>query len=65
MAPAHKTLLTGLATFVGGTLLWLFGLDEEIVIFVPSKIGLFLMVLGAVETLYGAYRVMRDHRDPA
>ncbi|MBN6054984.1 hypothetical protein JYK22_23810, partial [Nonomuraea sp. RK-328] len=58
MTSARKTLLTGLATFVGGLALWLFGLDEEIFIFTPSKVGVVLMVVGGVETLYGVYKVM-------
>ncbi|RVX41649.1 hypothetical protein EDD27_4210 [Nonomuraea polychroma] len=64
MTSARKTLLTGLATFVGGLALWLFGLDEEIFIFTPSKIGLVLMVLGGVETLYGVYKTVRGDAEP-
>ncbi|TMR25311.1 hypothetical protein ETD86_01575 [Nonomuraea turkmeniaca] len=60
MTSARRTLLTGLATFVGGLALWLFGLDEEIFIFTPSKIGLILMVVGGVETLYGVYKTVRS-----
>ncbi|MGP3920330.1 DUF5708 family protein [Nonomuraea sp. 10N515B] len=64
MTSARKTLLTGLATFVGGLALWLFGLDEEIFIFTPSKIGLVLMVLGGVETLWGVYKTVRSDAEP-
>lgn len=60
MAPAHKTLLIGLATFVGGVLLWQFGLDVEIVVFTPSKIGVVMMIIGGLETLYGVYKLMRS-----
>ncbi|NUW38633.1 DUF5708 family protein [Nonomuraea rhodomycinica] len=63
MTSARKTLLTGLATFVGGVALWLFGLDEEIFIFTPSKIGVVLMVVGGVETLYGVYKVVSGADD--
>ncbi|GAA3144916.1 MULTISPECIES: DUF5708 family protein [Nonomuraea] len=59
MASARKTLFTGSLTFVVGLALWLFGLDEEIVIFTPSKIGVVLMVLGGLETLYGVYKLKR------
>ncbi|NRQ31384.1 hypothetical protein HII36_05960 [Nonomuraea sp. NN258] len=65
MASARKTLLTGLVTFVAGLLLWRYGLDEEIVVFVPSKIGLIMMVVGGLETLYGVYKVVRANgEDP-
>ncbi|TDD05127.1 hypothetical protein E1292_17895 [Nonomuraea deserti] len=63
MAPAHKTLLTGLAVFVAGAALWLFGLDVEIVVITPSKAGVVMMVLGALEALYGVYKIVRG--DPA
>ncbi|MEV4115672.1 DUF5708 family protein [Nonomuraea sp. NPDC049695] len=59
MASARKTLITGSATFVVGLALWLFGLDEEIFIFTPSKVGVVLMVLGGLETLYGVYKSVR------
>ncbi|MEV4564792.1 DUF5708 family protein [Nonomuraea sp. NPDC049419] len=59
MASARKTLFTGSLTFVVGLALWLFGLDEEIFIFTPSKIGVVLMVLGGLETLYGVYKLVR------
>lgn len=59
MAPARKTLLKGSATFVVGLALWLFGLDEEIVVITPSKVGVVLMVLGGAEMLYGIYRSTR------
>ncbi|MCG5217045.1 DUF5708 family protein [Streptosporangium soli] len=59
MASARKTLLTGSITFVAGLALWLFGLDEEIFIFTPSKIGVVLMVVGGLETLYGVYKSVR------
>ncbi|MEU7000092.1 DUF5708 family protein [Nonomuraea sp. NPDC046570] len=60
MAPAHKTLLTGLTVFVAGVALWLFGLDIEIVVFTPSKLGLVMMVIGGLEALYGLYKTVRD-----
>jgi hypothetical protein len=56
MASARKTLLTGSIAFVAGLALWLFGLDEEIFIFTPSKVGVVLMVIGGLETLYGVYK---------
>ncbi|MFE3449709.1 DUF5708 family protein [Nonomuraea sp. NPDC059194] len=59
MGSARKTLLTGLATFVAGLALWLFGLDVEIVVFTPSKIGVILMVVGGLETLWGVYKIVR------
>ncbi|GAB2907938.1 DUF5708 family protein [Nonomuraea fastidiosa] len=59
MASARKTLFTGSLTFVVGLALWLFGLDEEIFVFTPSKIGVVLMVIGGVEALYGLYKVLR------
>ncbi|MER6944582.1 DUF5708 family protein [Nonomuraea sp. NPDC000554] len=59
MAPAHKTILAGLATFAVGSALWLFGLDVEIVVFTPSKVGVVLMVVGGLETLYGLYKSVR------
>ncbi|MBE1593584.1 DUF5708 family protein [Nonomuraea angiospora] len=62
MAPARKTFLTGLTVFVIGLALWLFGTDVEIVVFVPSKIGLVMMVLGAIEAAYGLYRMARSER---
>ncbi|MFI6738670.1 DUF5708 family protein [Nonomuraea sp. NPDC050451] len=62
MAPARKTFLTGLAVFVIGLALWLFGLDVEIVVFTPSKVGVVMMVLGAIEAAYGLYRMARDER---
>ena len=56
MASARKTLLTGSITFVAGLALWLFGLDVEIFIFTPSKVGVVLMVIGGLETLFGIYK---------
>ncbi|MEQ4722144.1 DUF5708 family protein [Nonomuraea sp. B19D2] len=64
MASARKTLITGSATFVGGLALWLFGLDEEIFIFTPSKVGVVLMVVGGLEAMYGIYKGVRGD-DPA
>ncbi|WP_188195317.1 DUF5708 family protein [Nonomuraea sp. SYSU D8015] len=60
MTSARKTLITGLATFVAGLALWLFGLDVEIFIFTPSKLGVVLMVVGGLETLYGVHKAVRD-----
>ncbi|SEG30522.1 hypothetical protein SAMN05444920_102516 [Nonomuraea solani] len=57
MASARKTLLTGLATFVAGAALWLFGGDIEIVVITPTKLGVVLMVIGGLEALYGLYKV--------
>ena len=59
MASARKTLITGSITFVAGLALWLFGLDVEIFIFTPSKIGVVLMVIGGLEILYGVYKSVR------
>ncbi|MFI7633301.1 DUF5708 family protein [Nonomuraea sp. NPDC049400] len=59
MASARKTLITGSATFVVGLALWLFGLDEEIFIFTPSKVGVVLMVVGGLEAMYGIYKGVR------
>ncbi|GGT02560.1 hypothetical protein GCM10010156_70730 [Planobispora rosea] len=59
MASARKTLFTGSITFVAGLALWLFGLDEEIFIFTPSKIGVILMVVGGLEFMYGIYKSVR------
>ncbi|MGN9841005.1 DUF5708 family protein [Nonomuraea sp. H19] len=59
MTSARKTLLTGLVVFVAGLALWLFGLDEEIFIFTPSKAGVVMMVLGGLEFLYGVYKAVR------
>ncbi|MEU4579425.1 DUF5708 family protein [Nonomuraea sp. ATR24] len=60
MAPGRKNLFTGLAVFVGGLLLWQFGLDVEIVVFNPSKIGVVMMVIGALEALWGLYRMRAE-----
>ncbi|MFI0420549.1 DUF5708 family protein [Spongiactinospora sp. 9N601] len=57
MASPRKTLITGLATIAMGAALWRFGLGFEIVVFTPSKIGIVLMVIGGVETLYGLYKM--------
>ncbi|GAA2097821.1 DUF5708 family protein [Actinomadura alba] len=59
MASARNTLVTGSITFVAGLALWLFGTDEEIFGFTPSKGGVFLMVIGGLETLYGVYKSVR------
>ncbi|MFI6298584.1 DUF5708 family protein [Nonomuraea sp. NPDC050790] len=59
MRSARKTLLTGLATFALGLALWLWGLDVEIVIFTPSKVGIVLMVIGGLEFLYGVFKATR------
>jgi hypothetical protein len=59
MASARKTLITGSITFLVGLGLWLFGLDEQIFIFTPSKVGVVLMIVGGVETLYGVYKSVR------
>ncbi|AVT31347.1 MULTISPECIES: DUF5708 family protein [unclassified Plantactinospora] len=60
MSSARKTLLTGLATFVVGLALRLFGPDEHVVIFTPTKLGVVLMVVGGLESLYGVYKIRRD-----
>ncbi|WP_067144261.1 DUF5708 family protein [Microtetraspora malaysiensis] len=59
MTSARKRLLTGSITFAAGLALWLPGLDVEIFIFTPSKVGVVLMVIGALEILYGVYRSFR------
>ncbi|MEV1247603.1 DUF5708 family protein [Nonomuraea sp. NPDC050022] len=65
MAPARKTFLTGLTVFAAGLALWLFGLDTEIFVFTPTKVGLVLMVLGGLEALYGLYKIVRgDGAEP-
>ncbi|MBE1486171.1 DUF5708 family protein [Plantactinospora soyae] len=56
MASARKTLLTGSLTVVVGLALWLFGSDEEILVFTPSKVGVVMMVAGGLESLYGVYK---------
>ncbi|RBQ18027.1 hypothetical protein DP939_21895 [Spongiactinospora rosea] len=62
MASPRKTLITGLATLVVGAALWRYGLDVEIVIFAPSKIGVVLMAIGGLETLYGLYKMAAASR---
>jgi hypothetical protein len=59
VASARKTLLTGSITFVAGLALVLLGLDEEIFIFTPSKVGVVLMIVGGLEVLYGVYKSVR------
>lgn len=54
-----ETLLTGLATFVAGSALWLFGLDVEIVVFTPTKVGMVLMVIGGLEVLNRLSKTVR------
>jgi len=44
--------------FLVGTALWLFGADFEIFVITPSKAGVVMMALGAIEALYGVYRVV-------
>ncbi|GAA2668915.1 hypothetical protein Apa02nite_047340 [Actinoplanes palleronii] len=48
-------LLAGSATFVVGLLLWLFAGDVEIPVFTLTKVGVVLMVVGALEICYGWY----------
>ncbi|PZG31247.1 hypothetical protein C1I98_30295 [Spongiactinospora gelatinilytica] len=57
MASPRKTLITGPAMIAVGAALWRFGLGFEIVVFTPSKIGIVLMAIGGVETLYGLYKM--------
>ncbi|TDC39398.1 hypothetical protein E1211_04330 [Micromonospora sp. 15K316] len=59
MAAARKTLVTGLVTFVLGLALRLFGSDEHVLVFTPSKLGVVLMVVGGLEAGYGLYRSLR------
>jgi len=59
MPSARKTLLTGSITFAAGLALWLFGSDEQVFIFTPSKVGVVLMVVGGLETAYGLYKSVR------
>ena len=59
MAPALKTALTGSATFAVGLALWLSNLDQQILFFTPTKVGVVLMVIGALEALYGLYKTTR------
>lgn len=60
MTSARKTLITGLVTFAAGLALWLWGLDVEIVVFTPSKIGIVLMAVGGLEFLYGVFKAVRS-----
>ncbi|WP_157251619.1 DUF5708 family protein [Nonomuraea typhae] len=62
MSAARKTMLTGLATFAVGTALWLWGLDVEIVIFTPSKVGVVLMIVGGLEFAYGLFKAVRPEQ---
>ncbi|MFB4271218.1 DUF5708 family protein [Nonomuraea sp. GTA35] len=59
MSSALKTLLTGLITLVIGLALWLVGSDETVLILTPSKLGVVLIVVGALESLYGVYKTVR------
>lgn len=59
MGAMSKNLLTGSATFVVGLLLWLFAGDVEIPVFTLTKVGVVLMVIGALEFCYGLYLAMR------
>ncbi|TYC05166.1 hypothetical protein FXF53_06035 [Micromonospora sp. WP24] len=60
MAAARRTLVTGLLTLALGLVLWLFGSDEQVLVFTPSKLGVVLMVVGGLEAGYGLYRGRRD-----
>ncbi|MFI6499596.1 DUF5708 family protein [Nonomuraea typhae] len=57
-----KTMLTGLVTFAIGMALWLWGLDIEIVIFTPSKVGVVLMIVGGLEFAYGLFKALRPEQ---
>ncbi|GAA3384689.1 DUF5708 family protein [Cryptosporangium minutisporangium] len=54
-----KTLISGLATFAVGLVLWLFGSDNHVVLFTPSKLGIILMVIGGLETLWALFKAGR------
>jgi hypothetical protein len=58
MPHGYKTIATGVLVFLVGTALWLFGADFEIFVITPSKAGVVMMALGAIEALYGVYRVV-------
>lgn len=59
MGAMAKNLLTGSATFLVGLLLWLFAGDIEIPIFTLTKVGVVLMVIGALEVAYGLFLAVR------
>ncbi|RJL22004.1 DUF5708 family protein [Bailinhaonella thermotolerans] len=65
MAPHVKTLLAGLATLAAGTALWLFAPETQILGIAPAKVGVVLMVVGGLETLYGLYKAARRDRSDA
>ncbi|SHN39090.1 DUF5708 family protein [Cryptosporangium aurantiacum] len=54
-----KALVSGLVTFVVGLVLWLFGSDNHVVLFTPSKVGIVLMVLGGLEALWALFKAAR------
>ncbi|MEV6369562.1 DUF5708 family protein [Micromonospora musae] len=60
MAAARRPLVAGLLTLALGLVLWLFGSDEQVLVFTPSKLGVVLMVIGGLEAGYGLYRSRRD-----
>ena len=62
MSAMSKNLLTGSSTFVVGLLLWMFAGDVEIPVFTLTKVGVVLMVVGALEFCYGLYLAMRGPR---
>ncbi|MEV4352295.1 DUF5708 family protein [Actinoplanes sp. NPDC049596] len=59
MGAMSKNLVIGSATFVVGLLLWMFAGDIEIPVFTLTKVGVVLMVIGALEFCYGLYLAMR------
>ncbi|GAB1688993.1 DUF5708 family protein [Krasilnikovia sp. M28-CT-15] len=59
MSAMGKNLATGSATFVVGLLLWRYAGDIEIPVFTLTKVGVVLMVIGALEVGYGIFLAAR------
>ncbi|MFC7548921.1 DUF5708 family protein [Plantactinospora sp. GCM10030261] len=59
MDRARGYLLTGTGMFVLGLVLWLFTGDVQTPVFTLTKVGVVLMVLGALEAGYGGYLAIR------
>ncbi|MGI5171036.1 DUF5708 family protein [Spirillospora sp. CA-253888] len=62
MNAALKALLAGSATLLVGLGLWLWGSDNDIAGFTPTKVGVVLIVLGVLEAGYGAYKHLAGGR---
>ena len=52
----RRILFTGLATFVVGVALLLFGSDNHVILFTPSKLGLVLVVIGGLEIFWALFK---------